>query len=211
MAAMYESMGNSSPHTRRYFPNGRPHPIRVALFSAHAEVFPPHHSANDSKATLLRTRGGISVIVPGIAPAGNSSPHTRRYFQAAGNVGKAAFLFSAHAEVFPWESQKPLRGRSLLRTRGGISDALTPGAYYTASSPHTRRYFLFDTCRRLFKALFSAHAEGFPTSAIANLSSKSLLRTRGGISRPRLAIERSSLSSPHTRRYFPDRAVRAGN
>ena len=110
----------SSPHTRRYFP---PWPVRlrcVALFSAHAEVFPPRLRQRGYCHPLLRTRGGISF------------PHWQSLLHP---------YFSAHAEVFLGKAMPWIDGESLLRTRGGISHCGALRSIMPASSPHTRRYF----------------------------------------------------------------------
>ena len=71
---------------------------------------------------------------------------------------------------------------TLLRTRGGISTAWFYEMAETASSPHTRRYFLHGCFPRFSYGLFSAHAEVFPTAPGSLVSLPPLLRTRGGIS-----------------------------
>ena len=101
MDAMYESMGNSSPHTRRYFRRWYQNRLRVALFSAHAEVFPGQCHSRWRGQSLLRTRGGISLTEPVEGYYIDSSPHTRRYFLLARICAPITALFSAHAEVFP--------------------------------------------------------------------------------------------------------------
>ena len=54
--------------------------------------------------SLLRARGGISIITREMHTSTTSSPRTRRYFQNTPiNVGHIQ-LFSAHAEVFPTNS-----------------------------------------------------------------------------------------------------------
>ena len=54
------AFSDSSPHTRRYFHITLPQVQRSALFSAHAEVFPPALNLHSSCGTLFRPRGGIS-------------------------------------------------------------------------------------------------------------------------------------------------------
>ena len=173
---------DSSPRTRRYF---HAYPRRMdlhALFSAHAEVFPWGRWHRSSTRSLLRARGGISTPISCIfAPAG-SSPRTRRYFR---------------------EAEDEIRGaRTLLRARGGISLSFIFGIGVSSSSPRTRRYFrrAHRQCRR--PALFSAHAEVFPTMKSTTLAGMPLLRARGGISMHHPKQIRLLGSSPRTRRYF---------
>ncbi len=152
------------------------------LFSAHAEVFPPFAGITTSKSALLRTRGGISNPAENPYPSRRSSPHTRRYFPHDRTSFLLVVLFSAHAEVFPTSGQDYRLTTTLLRTRGGISHGPL-GKYRTRnSSPHTRRYFPSPTHGMRKLALFSAHAEVFPTSPPTKPPTPSLLRTRGGIS-----------------------------
>ena len=141
MDAMYESMGNSSPHTRRYFRRWYQNRLRVALFSAHAEVFPGQCHSRWRGQSLLRTRGGISELNKALAELGTSSPHTRRYFRRRLLLCRAWLLFSAHAEVFPLRSRSRATTSTLLRTRGGISYWRGYARRLRHSSPHTRRYF----------------------------------------------------------------------
>src|SRR5699024_3012403 len=72
----------------------------------------------------------------------------------------------------------------------------------TASSPHTRRYFLHGCFPRFSYGLFSAHAEVFPSPHVRSRSGVPLLRTRGGISGHKETTLARPISSPHTRRYF---------
>ena len=95
------TLGTSSPHTRRYFLGECPNRYGERLFSAHAEVFPSLLMMALWYMPLLRTRGGISEPP---APRFNvefSSPHTRRYFHSCHRLSLKCALFSAHAEVFP--------------------------------------------------------------------------------------------------------------
>ena len=73
-----------------------------------------------------------------------------------------------------------------------------------SSSPRTRRYFIHIRiiCRLL--RLFSAHAEVFPRMLACDSSCLTLLRARGGISNSREASAHYQVSSPRTRRYFPE-------
>ena len=172
------------------------------LFSAHAEVFPPTSSRRRLRHTLLRTRGGISILADVLEAEVCSSPHTRRYFLVVGPFGLRVPLFSAHAEVFPPYSPPKPALTALLRTRGGISIEWAGIHANSLSSPHTRRYFL-GTSRYGFTAgLFSAHAEVFPCADRTADFGNALLRTRGGISQPLCSRLGSRGSSPHTRRYF---------
>ena len=131
----------SSPHTRRYFRVSTRCVSLVTLFSAHAEVFPRPGANTGTNPPLLRTRGGISNLAN--LPRGNliSSPHTRRYFHGSARVKNYASLFSAHAEVFPRLQVDKSEITALLRTRGGISEAIIYIHAARYSSPHTRRYF----------------------------------------------------------------------
>ena len=53
----------SSPHTRRYFQRAPGRRRAMALFSAHAEVFPLFLMVRLDASSLLRTRGGISHYI----------------------------------------------------------------------------------------------------------------------------------------------------
>ena len=110
-------------------------------------------------------------------------------------------LFSAHAEVFPCCTRRPALASSLLRTRGGISSPECAVARCERSSPHTRRYFLFESLNFPNGFLFSAHAEVFPRP-YSPARPGARLRTRGGISWINVALHFRVNSSPHTRRYF---------
>ena len=133
-------------------------------------------------ASLLRTRGGISVDKVQAAGDFHSSPHTRRYFLWQCESGPRGVLFSAHAEVFPSLKRRSHRRNTLLRTRGGISTKHFQRYKGTCSSPHTRRYFPAASQSRQTTHLFSAHAEVFPNSTGKVIALTTLLRTRGGIS-----------------------------
>ena len=111
-------------------------------------------------------------------------------------------LFSAHAEVFPYQCHPQHPAASLLRTRGGISCSGLVTHEIKSSSPHTRRYFRGRPCIARRACLFSAHAEVFPIPAFSKNSAAPLLRTRGGISHVLSNSCHCRSSSPHTRRYF---------
>ena len=70
------------------------------------------------------------------------------------------------------------------------------------SSPRTRRYFLGSLCGASDSALFSAHAEVFPTGGAGTTYKYPLLRARGGISYAGNSRKPVATSSPRTRRYF---------
>ena len=201
---MVSGVDHSSPHTRRYFHLPKSPANMKALFSAHAEVFPAESPLSMTVETLLRTRGGISDVLMWGSNGEHSSPHTRRYFPPASIPGAQVGLFSAHAEVFPRFMSIPVPNGSLLRTRGGISLGSALIAMVSASSPHTRRYFLVWDGSTAWHALFSAHAEVFPANAPYDDSYPPVLRTRGGISWSVTPVAHRRGSSPHTRRYFPD-------
>ena len=94
-------LNGSSPRTRRYFRRRR-HRLQVPnLFSAHAEVFPSEQPTAPAYRTLLRARGGISLVSVLLLCHGDSSPRTRRYFPVPHPADAVNNLFSAHAEVFP--------------------------------------------------------------------------------------------------------------
>src|SRR5699024_4303808 len=111
----------SSPHTRRYFQRAPGRRRAMALFSAHAEVFPLFLMVRLDASSLLRTRGGISAGATVLNSSEPSSPHTRRYFLSCLVLWVTPILFSAHAEVFPLHGFTRWRKQPLLRTRGGIS------------------------------------------------------------------------------------------
>ena len=113
--------GDSSPHTRRYFPLCITLCSPARLFSAHAEVFPKNLRIRQQEIPLLRTRGGISAPTALSLEKPSSSPHTRRYFPGTLPGDNQDPLFSAHAEVFPYSTIRSSVTPSLLRTRGGIS------------------------------------------------------------------------------------------
>ncbi|VFB06053.1 Uncharacterised protein [Corynebacterium striatum] len=77
----FEEKAGSSPRTRRYFQVVGNFVDSVALFSAHAEVFPRIGSAPWLCLSLLRARGGISGSGNDPYATTLSSPRTRRYFQ----------------------------------------------------------------------------------------------------------------------------------
>ena len=160
--AAFKKLRLSSPHTRRYFPSKKIPSSGGSLFSAHAEVFPKQCATHKQSPTLLRTRGGISSASSCSDSPSFSSPHTRRYFQDFAPEPKQYQLFSAHAEVFPKQARTSCCHLSLLRTRGGISYLGSPAKNKLHSSPHTRRYFLFNRHVGSPQILFSAHAEVFP-------------------------------------------------
>ena len=198
----------SSPHTRRYFRLTQLIAKKLQLFSAHAEVFPSYPAHRQEAAALLRTRGGISDVLAWLSNGEISSPHTRRYFPVRPAGRSVGSLFSAHAEVFPTPSSSTSTAKTLLRTRGGISYSYGGRVCGNRSSPHTRRYFQQWLNSPPLRALFSAHAEVFPWSAWKSPTTPTLLRTRGGISFVSLSLSPTSVSSPHTRRYFLEREVR---
>ena len=133
----------------------------------------------------------------------HSSPRTRRYFPRRASRGPPGFLFSAHAEVFPFSYMEMRVSGPLLRARGGISRCGLKNTKSTCSSPRTRRYF--HSCRRCraTTGLFSAHAEVFPKPGVEKYAGNTLLRARGGISYTDANNSHACFSSPHTRRYFP--------
>ena len=158
---------------------------------------------------LLRTRGGISFPARGPCVYGYSSPHTRRYFLGTMENNGDALLFSAHAEVFPKSGYQNRLIPALLRTRGGISKAGSIRSAVVPSSPHTRRYFPDRRAPLVASPLFSAHAEVFPPRDYRTQGWNPLLRTRGGISYSTGYKDWTTVSSPHTRRYFPGRPRRS--
>ena len=153
------------------------------LFSAHAEVFPFIPKLLPAAVALLRARGGISVIGMGKCMGLVSSPRTRRYFPPSRPSATAKTLFSAHAEVFPTSGTTPKIAKTLLRARGGISGAEVIDITENLSSPRTRRYFLCRPIQGRRLALFSAHAEVFPSEQPTAPAYRPRLRARGGISR----------------------------
>ncbi|BAQ21103.1 hypothetical protein cgR_6041 [Corynebacterium glutamicum R] len=173
---------DSSPHTRRYFLWTCGNRMDLALFSAHAEVFPIYDRRIARLNALLRTRGGISAKEGFLRDPTGSSPHTRRYFHSPPGVLLHLRLFSAHAEVFPAYAIPCFLPDALLRTRGGISPSGGQAKFLETSSPHTRRYFLTPILRVSRPKLFSAHAEVFHKGSCMLGTGPSLLRTRGGIS-----------------------------
>ena len=70
----------SSPRTRGYFRVGRPIVGAIALFPAHAGVFPNPQRGCRLFRPLPRARGGISAIRLPYNPEVSSSPRTRGYF-----------------------------------------------------------------------------------------------------------------------------------
>ena len=79
---------------------------------------------------------------------------------------------------------------------------IRPACFIVCSSPHTRRYFHAPYSAIHGRALFSAHAEVFLSTAQTTCTYSPLLRTRGGISGFADVASQASSSSPHTRRYF---------
>ncbi|SDE07930.1 hypothetical protein SAMN05421878_1027 [Actinobaculum suis] len=152
--------------------------------------------------TLLRTRGGISVLAKPVQVARSSSPHARRYFRLPALPGKYIPLFSARAEVFPFTGLARQVHSALLRTRGGISSLKTALDRCCVSSPHARRYFPVKLFYGPIAMLFSARAEVFPVMVYQHSGRDPLLRTRGGISLPSKPAADHHHSSPHARRYF---------
>ena len=198
----------SSPRTRRYFHVLAASPVHHRLFSADAEVFPRDRAVPTSGGSLLRARGGISAIAAIQDALANSSPRTRRYFRHKVILWRFGRLFSAHAEVFPVLRLFTRRLATLLRARGGISTAAAEVAPVEASSPRTRRYFREKGPPPCAGWLFSAHAEVFPSFGCHILSSRPLLRARGGISEIGEYEFSDRHSFPRTRRYFPDHGAR---
>ena len=192
---------HSSPRTRRYFPGQVRTPEPPALFSAHAEVFPPVAGCLCTMSTLLRARGGISFSLEGRADWTVSSPRTRRYFPSQKRRKGGHGLFSAHAEVFPRPRLKLWLMGPLLRARGGISGIVPAFQLVGTSSPRTRRYFRHHPLRNPTGRLFSAHAEVFPALVPVPTIRRALLRARGGISTIAEHNHRQPASSPRTRRY----------
>ena len=194
--------GPSSPRTRRYFLIRQRGTVQIALFSAHAEVFPGSIARAAGVAALLRARGGISWFAREATHECNSSPRTRRYFHGVGGVHRQATLFSAHAEVFPGRENNLILNKTLLRARGGISLCHKCRLPNHPSSPRTRRYFRMFRAGSGCRSLFSAHAEVFPFRQGARRPWSPLLRARGGISISMFCSRSSLDSSPRTRRYF---------
>ncbi|SDE07897.1 hypothetical protein SAMN05421878_1026 [Actinobaculum suis] len=133
--------------------------------------------------TLLRTRGGISVVGSRRTLTTPSSPHARRYFLDNGFSSATHSLFSARAEVFPRSVPLVIVDPALLRTRGGISRETAKSLEEAGSLLRTRGGISRETAKSLEEA-------------------GSLLRTRGGISGAFSAPPANSISSPHARRYF---------
>ena len=172
----------SSPRTRGYFWLGRTEARHGCLFPAHAGVFPVAPSDRAACVPLPRARGGISVGKNVPAEFEASSPRTRGYFCGSVECVADAWLFPAHAGVFPIRKPRsPLR-TPLPRTRGGISR--------------------FWRHRRAHRALFPAHAGVFPGSQRSIADIHPLPRARGGISGPAPTSSTSTCSSPRTRGYF---------
>ena len=174
----------------------------VALFSAHAEVFPSAYERKTRNVPLLRARGGISSAPQGGFSGADSSPRTRRYFLSQLADALLEVLFSAHAEVFPSPVKSARPKFTLLRARGGISYQEQGGEFSPVSSPRTRRYFRGTPRHRPRYYLFSAHAEVFPHCLWLGSAKTALLRARGGISSKPPHKHPPCPSSPRTRRYF---------
>ena len=150
----------SSPRTRGYFLVGLAVVSVVALFPAHAGVFPEYGAR-------------VNVRV-------NSSPRTRGYFQHERGKDRERALFPAHAGVFPCTSRTPCPLVTLPRARGGISKYFHPLGIMGHSSPRTRGYFRHGVQRPRCGLLFPAHAGVFPAFGdIDEPIERSSPRTRG--------------------------------
>ena len=196
-------MGRSfSPRTRGYFLPKRIRTANQRLFPAHAGVFPWQRAVSTRASSFPRARGGISIQTVGTSLQGLFSPRTRGYFRLARDPLKAAYLFPAHAGVFPSSPVGSTSGAPFPRARGGISYSGC-GCYSRGSfSPRTRGYFLNTPRRGGGHRLFPAHAGVFPGNRSQDWRILPFPRARGGISRrPRPGMEYPPFS-PRTRGYF---------
>ena len=111
----------SSPRTRGYFRVGRPIVGAIALFPAHAGVFPNPQRGCRLFRPLPRARGGISAIRLPYNPEVSSSPRTRGYFLPRPMRQASRRLFPAHAGVFLDRTNTRIHLLTLPRVRGGTS------------------------------------------------------------------------------------------
>ena len=131
----------SSPRTRGYFRVGRPIVGAIALFPAHAGVFPNPQRGCRLFRPLPRARGGISAIRLPYNPEVSSSPRTRGYFLPRPMRQASRRLFPAHAGVFLDRTNTRIHLLTLPRARGGISTGWRRLRCLGISSPRTRGYF----------------------------------------------------------------------
>ena len=191
-----DNAADSSPPTRGYFRGDGVAVPEVALFPAHAGVFPQPTHRRPLPLTLPRPRGGISLM--GWSDVGmlSSSPPTRGYFPGPS--------WPAHAGVFPCCLLMGLSWSALPRPRGGISVSIEAMPDEDGSSPPTRGYFHLQSERSASLQLFPAHAGVFPGFVIWASAGSTLPRPRGGISQVLALLNLTGGSSPPTRGYFHD-------
>ena len=133
----------------------------LAVFPAHAGVFPPGRVLRNRSVSLPRARGGVPVGWLNEDGITESSPRTRGCSRKMGRKIGAILVFPAHAGVFPSPLVTASASLRLPRARGGVphfGGGCPPGL---ESSPRTRGCSHRGSSRRSFHYVFPAHAGVF--------------------------------------------------
>ncbi len=152
----------SSPRTWRCFLHITSPSARRIVFSTHVEVFPVDVLDTASVYCLLHARGGVSIAVPPIPYAVESSPRTWRCFCSHHQYRAADNVFSTHVEVFLNTYPKVPSVSGLLHACGGVSSRRFTRRADCLSSPRMWRCFSLTLDLQFDASVFSTHVEVFP-------------------------------------------------
>ena len=130
------------------------------------------------------------------------SPRKRRCFRRKRAEAREKKVFSAQAEVFPWNSLSDSYPQSFLRASGGVSRAHKQLGAVFGFSPRKRRCFPYCMSVYTEVSVFSAQAEVFPYSERCPNIVRSFLRASGGVSKGVLYLVLPNGFSPRKRRCF---------
>ncbi len=197
------SGSSSSPLTRGCFRRRVRRSEQADVLPAHAGVLPPRTGSRWWRPGPPRSRGGASEAARDHRHARPSSPLTRGCFPAAVGGQADQGVLPAHAGVLP--SRRPgCQARACPpRSRGGASWSSFMVGLLSRSSPLTRGCFRWRPGGAGRCAVLPAHAGVLPPAPTSPCRWTGPPRSRGGASKPRTTLTRTTRSSPLTRGCFP--------
>ena len=134
---------------------------------------------------FLRASGGVSPTAHLNKNHMQFSPRKRRCFRYTGEIGAIGLVFSAQAEVFPYQDSLVLVFDGFLRASGGVSVAAARCTAKHWFSPRKRRCFSSHVLTPAALQVFSAQAEVFLCISPICINIHCFLRASGGVSRSR--------------------------
>ena len=136
-----------------------------AVFSAHAEMFPPLRISWVRPRRFLCTCRDVSIAEEETLRSRGFSLHMQRCFYVECRAGGCQRVFSAHAEMFPEWTELRIWSSSFLCVCRDVSGAVTAISAKRLFSLRMQRCFRRVSVDGLTTSVFSAHTGMFPGTA----------------------------------------------